>query len=140
MAIQTPGAKSIQSREGNVTASSLSHVEGGLTVCWSATYLATPRATPSMPSVAMKGTTRRVVMARPLTIPTMPPATIPADNAAIGIHPSRSASAVTTLVRAMTAPTERSIPPLTMIMVIPMAPMATMTVCARTTRRFAPER
>ena len=84
----------------------------------------------------MKGTTRSVVMASPLTAPTMPPAITPAARASHGPWPPRSTSAVTTLVSAMTAPTERSIPALMMIMVMPMAPMATMTVCASTTRRF----
>ena len=40
---------------GKVTASSFTQVAGTLTVCWSASHLAAPRATPSMPSVAMNG-------------------------------------------------------------------------------------
>ena len=56
-------------RIGNVTASSLTHVGGTLTVCWSASHFATPRAMPSMPSVAMNGTTRSRVMATPLINP-----------------------------------------------------------------------
>jgi hypothetical protein len=40
----------------------------------------------------------------------------------------------------MVAPTERSIPPLTMIIVIPIAPSATITVCERTMRRLNGER
>jgi hypothetical protein len=39
--------------------------------------------------------------------------------------------APTTLVSAMVEPTERSMPPLTMINVMPSAPMATITVCVK---------
>ena len=59
-----------------MTASSLTQVAGALTVVWLASHLAVPRATPSMPRVAMNGTTRRRVMARPFTRPTSPPARI----------------------------------------------------------------
>ena len=65
---QTPGATISQDAVGNVTASSLIQVAGTFTVCWSAIHFATPRATPSMPSVAMKGITFNRVMTRPLTI------------------------------------------------------------------------
>ena len=43
-------------------------------------------------------------------------------------------SAVTTPVSAIVEPTDRSMPPLTMIIVMPIAPIATMTVCDRTIR------
>ena len=46
------------------------------------------------------------------------------------------ASAVTTPASAIAEPTERSIPPLMMIIVMPIAPIATMTVCTSTVRRF----
>ena len=48
--------------------------------------------------------------------------------------------AVTTPVSAITDPTDRSIPPLTMIIVMPIAPRATMTVCATTMRKLRTER
>ena len=48
--------------------------------------------------------------------------------------------AVTTPVRAMADPTDRSMPPLTMMSVMPMAPSATITVCATTMRKLRTER
>src|SRR2546422_867260 len=72
-AIHTPGATMSQRCLGNVTASSLTQVGGTFTVCSPAAHLAAPRAIPSIPRVAMKGTTRREVMASPLTKPTRPP-------------------------------------------------------------------
>jgi len=47
---------------------------------------------------------------------------------------------VITPVSAITDPTERSIPPLMMIMVMPIAPMATITVWASTMRRLKGDR
>src|SRR6266404_2759363 len=44
----------------------------------------------------------------------------------------------TALVSATTEPTLRSIPPLTMMRVIPSAPIATMTVCVNMILKFAP--
>ena len=130
----------IQSGCGKVTASSLTHVGGTLTVCCPAIHLATPRAMPSVPSVAMNGITRSLVMNRPLMTPTTPPATTPSSTARSGLTPSRIAIAVTTPVSAITDPTDRSMPPLTMIIVMPMAPSATMTVCATTMRKLRTER
>src|SRR5205823_14764724 len=52
-----------------------SDLGGTFTVCSCAIHLAMPRAMPSIPSVAMNGTTRRPVMSRPLPRPTSPPAT-----------------------------------------------------------------
>ena len=49
-------------------------------------------------------------------------------------------NAVIIPVNAMTEPTDRSMPPLMMIIVMPMAPIATITVCAKTVRRFFSER
>ena len=136
----TPGAKVSHSGVGNVTASWLTQVAGTLTVCSSASHLATPRATPSIPRVAMKGTTRRRVITRAFTRPTSPPARTPRPTAARGAPPLRRWRAAITPVRAMAEPTERSIPPLTMIRVMPIAPRATITVCASTTRRLLAER
>src|SRR5947207_1410885 len=44
---------------------------------------ATPRATPSIPSVAMNGTTRRRVIARPFIRPTRPPTKMPIKMAEV---------------------------------------------------------
>ena len=52
-------------------------------------------------------------------------------------QPLFSSVAPSTLVNATTEPTLRSMPPLTMIMVMPSAPMLTMTVCERTVLKFA---
>jgi hypothetical protein len=88
----------------------------------------------------MKGTTRRRVMARPFSTPTAPPVSTDASTATLGEKPSRIASAHSTPVRAIVEPTARSMPPPTMISVIPIAPSATITVCARTTLRLLVER
>ena len=57
-----------------------------------------------------------------------------------GEYPFTSDVAPTTLVRATTDPTLRSIPPLTMMMVIPNVPMATITVWVKMILKFAPLR
>jgi len=99
-----------------------------LTVCEPAIPFATPRATPNIPKVAINGTTRSRVIARPFTKPTAPPTMIPAPRATLVDHPALIPRAVITPVSAMAEPTERSIPPLIMIIVMPMAPMPTITV------------
>ena len=138
--IHTPGGSTIHAWRGNVTSRSFTQVGGTFTVCSCAIHLAMPRAMPSIPSVAMNGTTRRPVISRPLPRPTSPPATRAAAVATTGDHPAASPSAATTPVRAIAAPTERSIPPLIMISVMPIAPRATITVCDRTIRRLNGER
>ena len=138
--IHTPGESTIQAARGNVTTRSLSHVGGTLTVCSCASHLATPRAMPSMPSVAMNGTTRSPVMSTPFASPTSPPASTAAAAAAGTGQSAPIPSAATTPLNAMVAPTDRSMPPLTMIIVIPIAPRATITVCESTMRRFVAER
>ena len=139
-ASQTPGAKSCQGWTGNVTARSFTQEAGASTVVCRASHLATPRATPSMPSVAMNGTTRRRVTTSPFTRPTRPPSGTAASTAIEGARPPRSSSAQRTPVRAIAEPTERSIPPPTITSVMPRAPIATITVCASTTRRLLPDR
>src|SRR4030095_9987795 len=139
-AIQTPGATSSHGGLGNITNNSFNQVPGMLTVCSPASHFAVPRPTPSMPSVAMNGTTFKRVITNPLTVPTNPPTRIPATSATDGDSPDLIPSAVTTPVSAMVEPTARSIPPLIMIIVIPVAPMATMTVCERTMRRLFGDR
>ena len=76
----------------------------------------------------MKGTTFNRVITRPFTTPTTPPMRIPVARASEGGMPALMPSAVTTPVRAIVEPTARSIPPLMMISVMPIAPMATITV------------
>jgi hypothetical protein len=125
---------------GKVTASSLTQVAGASTVVWCASHFAAPRATPSMPSVAMKGTTRRRVIAVALSRPTRAPSSTAPSTASDGARPSRSARAHSTPVSAIVEPTERSMPPATITSVMPIAPMATITVCASTTRRLLAER
>ena len=115
-------------------------MSGIFTVCEPAIPLATPRATPNMPSVAMNGTTRSRVIATPFASPTKPPTAIPAARASVVGHPELIPSAAMTPVSAIVDPTERSMPPLIIMIVIPIAPIATMTVCARTVRRFFKER
>src|SRR6266446_5047188 len=140
IAIQTPGATSSHSDLGTVSNRSLAQVSGGFTVCEPEIPLATPRATPSIPRVAINGTTRSRVIARPLLRPTTPPTKMPAPIATVVDSPALMPSAAITPVRAIDEPTERSIPPLIIIFVIPIAPIATITVCARTVRRFFGDR
>ena len=76
----------------------------------------------------MKGVMRRPAMAAPLTRPMAPPVATTASSTATGPQPCWISRAPTTLVRATAEPTDRSMPPLTMIIVMPSAPMATITV------------
>ena len=63
------------------------------------------------------------------------------SKAAVGTEqPLTRAVAPTTLVSATIEPMLRSMPPLTIIIVIPNAPVATMTVCVRMILKFAPVR
>src|SRR6185503_15095023 len=65
---------------------------------------------------------------------------MPISRATEGERPPLIPSAVITPVRAIVDPTARSMPPLMMIRVIPIAPIATITVCERTMRRLFGER
>jgi len=58
-------------------------------------------------------------------------AAIMMSSTPMGPQPCWMSCAPTTLVSAMVDPTDRSMPPLTMISVMPSAPMATMTVCVK---------
>src|SRR5207245_11165156 len=86
------------------------------------------------------GTARKDVMSKPFARPTSPPASTAASIATPGGHPAATTSAATTPVNAIVAPTERSIPPETMMIVIPIAPRATITVCDRTMRKLNGDR
>src|SRR5260370_7948669 len=113
-ASQAPGGTTNQDGLGNAIAKLLSQVAGALTVCSPESHFARPRAIPSIPRVAINGTTRRVVIVRPFTKPTIPPTSTPAASAGKGGHPARTARAQVTPVRAITEPGDRSMPPLTM--------------------------
>jgi len=76
----------------------------------------------------MKGVMRSPAIAAPLARPMSPPAATPAATTAAGLQPRWIRSAPTTLVSAMAEPTDRSMPPLMMTMVIPSEPIATITV------------
>src|SRR5262249_29214438 len=116
------------------------HVGGAFTVCSWASHFATPRATPSIPSVTMNGMTRSAVIATPFTMPITPPAITEANTAIQGAQPAERPTAVITPVSAIAAPTERSMPPPTTIIVMPIAPTATMTDWESTMRRLNDER
>ena len=80
-----------------------------------------------LPSVTMKGTTIRRVMSTPLSSPRSAPAPTPA-RAALGADPTCfMTNAAITEDSAMLAPTDRSMPPLTMTKVMPIAESPTMT-------------
>ena len=79
----------------------------------------------------MKGVMRSPAMAAPFTRPMAAPVPISARTVAAAFHPCWIRSAPTTPVSAMVEPTDRSMPPLTMIIVMPSAPTATMTVCVK---------
>ena len=91
-----------------------------------------------MPNVTMKGIIRKPAMISPLMNP-MPQATAMVSSIAVaGVKPFTSEVAPTTPDRATTEPTLKSMPPLTMIMVIPSEPMATITVCKRIILQLSP--
>src|SRR6266513_3542577 len=93
---------------------------------------------PIIPSVTIKGIMRKPAMIRPLINPMTMPTAIVKAMAVAGDQPFTSEVAPTTLAKATTDPTLKSIPPLTMIIVIPSAPMATMTVCNRMILQLIP--
>ena len=78
---------------------------------------ATPRNTAIVPSVAMTALTRPRVMISPLTSPAMAPTTTPNRMLRAGEPVDPTASAMQTVDRPTTAPTEMSSPPETMTIV-----------------------
>src|SRR5262245_55010177 len=101
---------------------------------------ARPRAMPIMPSVARNGVMPSRVTVTPLTRPHSPPAAMPAPTAPRLVtsgEPVCSSSRlyvriVTTVTRATTAPTDRSMPPETMTRSMPSAATAgTALACSR---------
>ena len=110
----------------------------GLTVWLLASHLEMPRAMPIMPSVTMNGIMRNAVIMPPLAKPTSPPASTVSKSTTAKPWPCSISLAVTTLHSATTDPALKSIPPLTITSVIPIAPMATMTVCVRIILKLLP--
>jgi len=84
---------------------------------------ASPRAITSMPSVVIKGGMCSLVMITPFTRPSTPPTASPATNASGTGTSDWSRLAVMTVERASTEPTERSMPPVRITYVMPMAMM-----------------
>jgi len=69
--------------------------------------------------------------------PHSPPSAIPASTEGSGGQPLRRHQAVITLVSAITEPTDRSIPALMMIIVMPIAAMPTATVWLAVERKVS---
>jgi hypothetical protein len=111
---------------------------GALTVWLPESHLAVPRATPIMPRVMINGIMRSPPMANPLSNPIPAPTAIVNAAAAKAELLLTSAVAPTTLVSATTEPTLKSMPALTMIIVIPSVPIATITVWVKMILKFAP--
>ena len=88
----------------------------------------------------MNGIIRSPPMTRPFSSPTKAPTVIVRPAATKAECPWTSAVAPTTLVNATTEPTLRSIPPLTMIIVIPSVPIATITVWVKMILKLSPLR
>ena len=84
-----------------------------------------------MPSVMMNGERRSPAINPPLAAPMSAPVPTTAAAATQELCPAVSSLAPTTELKATAAPTLRSMPPLTMIMVMPTAPRATITVWVR---------
>jgi len=114
--------------------------------CMSAMPLAAPRANVIIPSVMMNGASFSRVTRKPFVAPARHPSATPPARATAGtqtasIPPrvapasagdnSRTIQADPTAVRAMMLPADRSMPPEMMISVMPMAPIATVTVCVK---------
>ena len=95
---------------------------------------------PIMPSVTMNGIMRNPAMTPPLNSPIIPPARIVSAPATQGGKFFTRRVAPSTLVSATIDPTLKSMPPLTMIMVIPSAPIETMTVWTKMILKLAPVR
>ena len=76
----------------------------------------------------MNGTIASLVTSRPLTAPQNAVAATPPSAATPGDAPDPSSNAMTTVERAIIDPTERSIPPAAMIIVMPRAAVLTIAV------------
>ena len=85
----------------------------------------------------MNGTTRSPVISTPFISPHSAPAAIAPAAATSGHDPSRSSCAVTTVLSAMTDPTDKSIPPATITIVMPSAATHTIAVWRAMSSRLA---
>ena len=138
--IQMPGGQQQpRRRPARVRSRSFSHVAGASMRRSSARPLAAPRTSSIVPSVTMNGTTWSRVISRPLSAPHSAPAATPPSGARSRRRrrPARSSSAVTTVLSATMEPTDRSIPPATITIVMPSAATQTMAVCRAISSRFA---
>jgi hypothetical protein len=88
----------------------------------------------------MKGVTRSRVTSSPVSNPAAVEARMPPQAAVHGPAPARRSDATTTVASATPDPTERSMPPCTMIIVMPTATTATTTVWRAIVTRFAAPR
>ena len=114
-----------------------SHVSGASSRRSPASPLAPPRTSSIVPSVMMNGTTRRPVTRTPFITPHAAPAAIAPAAATSGHDPPRSSWAMTTVLRAITDPTDRSIPPATITIVMPSAATHTMAAWRAISSRLA---
>ena len=126
---QTPTGKTIHCcSTPSLATSEFSHVIGASTFCSDASPFAAPRTMRYVPSVTMKGATLSRVISSPFTAPHNAPAPTPASRAAPGGQTS-SILAITTVTNAMIDATERSIPPVMITKVIPIAERHTTVAC-----------
>ena len=91
----------------------------------------------NMPNVAMNGLTRRRVTTRPFIRPSTVPKPSPTRTAIHTGTPVNTRRAANIADAASMEPTDRSIPPVTMIMVWPMAMMPIVDMPRRTLKMFS---
>ena len=96
-----------------------------------------PRPMLMVPNVAMNGGSRRPVIIKPLASPTSSPLRSPARTARATGWPPWISSAVTSPARPMVEPTARSIPPVRITIVSPIAMIATNEKARITLKRLA---
>src|SRR5882672_6508661 len=95
-----------------------------------------PRKMVSPPRVAMNGARRAYPTNTPLNKPSKAPTTSAAIIASAGGHSATENPAASAPLKASTDPTERSIPPARITVVIPKASRALTEICRRTLIRF----
>ena len=99
---------------------------------------ATPRKAAMVPSVAMTALTRPIVTISPLTAPAMPPTNRPNRIPKAADPVCCTPSAMHTVERPTTAPTEMSSPPDTMTMVCAVARMPRIAMVTNSSTRVKP--
>ncbi len=132
----TAGEKTRKPRAGRSTRASSPRVSTSIFCSW-ARPLAAPRRMLIEPSVTMNGVMPSPATSAPLTAPVSAATAMPASAAGKGPTPALSSEATTTVVSATVDPTERSMPPSMMIMVMPAAATPTTAVCRAMVIRFA---